>query len=84
MPSAVYLHDGEHQITVTFRTETDRERFKAHYRALDALAVRYRDDRDRLADFIEGVRALNPTVYHDAVMNSQPGASVPWPKDAGR
>ena len=53
MPSAVYLHDGEHQITVTFRTEEDRERFKAHYRTLDALAVQYRAERDRLREAAE-------------------------------
>jgi hypothetical protein len=46
MVSAVYLHDGENKITVTFRTEEDRERFKAHYRTLDVLGMRFRDERD--------------------------------------
>jgi hypothetical protein len=48
MPSSVYLHDGEHQITVRFPTEADRERFKAHYRAIDAHVVRFRDENERL------------------------------------
>jgi hypothetical protein len=46
MPSAVYLHDGEKQITVRFPTEEDRERFKAHYRAINALGMQWRDERD--------------------------------------
>ncbi len=42
MPSNVYLHDGEKQITVQFPTEEDRERFVAHYRAIDARVVESR------------------------------------------
>lgn len=52
MPSSVFLHDGEKQITVRFPTEEDRERFKAHYRALDALGVRYRDERNAAVEML--------------------------------
>jgi superfamily II DNA or RNA helicase len=47
MPSAVYVFDGEGQIAIRFRTEEERERFKAHYRLMDALGVQFRDERDQ-------------------------------------